>query len=554
MQFTSRFHPRFWCGPFVVALTAWGLTAMAVDPGGEFPSAPPGPGVTLDESFNVWQGLFLKRSGAHYGWRLIDPANVMEIFKDPQYLPDHPPLGRLWLGVSHDLAAAAVPMKPNPAGWSLAHARFGSATAYALTILLVGWVASRWYSPGVGICSSLALLLMPRAFAHAHLAALETVTNLTWTIAALAVAAWWTGDKPPSKRMALLSGFFWGLAMLTKIQGVLLMVPVGLWGLCYWRQRAIVPGVLFGIAGALTLFLFWPWLWIDPLDHLQEYLGRTTDRSINKVYYLGETYIDHADEKIPELAGYPVVPWHYPPVMFAATMPLGILICGFIGAFGRHDGRRWDGPLQVIVACLAFPIVLFCLPGVAVYDGVRLFLVSLPLWAIVAGRGAAPAWNWLSVKAGWFGKFIWLTVFLVMPGASMYALQPCQLSAYSTGVGSLRGAAQLGFEPTYWGDSIHRDFQQQVVEAIPAGTRVGVVPVLHQFQIADLASQSRIFREHGLILIPYDPTMTDPPPYVLTFYRKADHSQQLTDVLVRSELVVSYAPQGVKLAALYRLK
>jgi hypothetical protein len=48
--------------------------------------------------------------------------------------------------------------------------------------------------------------------------------------------------------------------------------------------------------------------------------------------------------------------------------------------------------------------------------------------------------------------------------------------------------------------------------------------------------------------------MTNPPQYVLTFYRKADHSRQLTEVLERSELVVSYEPQGVLLAALYRLK
>jgi hypothetical protein len=554
MPFMSRFHPQYWLGPLVVALAAWVLTATAIDPGGAFPKMPGGPGATLDESFNVQQGLYLKRMGAEYGWGLLDPAGAKEIFEDPSYLPDHPPLGRLWLGVSHDLAVSVVPTESSRIRWSLAHARIGSATAYALTILIVGWGASRWYGFGTGFCSSLALLLMPRAFAHAHLAALETVMNLTYTLAALAVAAWWTGDKPPSKRAALLSGCLWGLAMLTKIQGVLLMVPVGVWGVCYWRHRSILPGVLFGAAGAATLFLLWPWLWIDPAEHLQEYLGRTTERSINKVYYLGETYIDHADESVPELAGYPVVPWHYPLVMFGVTVPLGILIFGLIGLFGRHEGKRWDGPLQVVVACGLFPIALFCLSGVAVYDGVRLFLVSLPLWAIVAGRGAALAWNWLSGKAGWFGKFIWLTVFLVMPGVSMYALQPCQSSYYNMGVGSLRGAARLGFEPTYWGDSIHRDFQQEVVEAIPAGSRVGMVPVLHQFQIDAFQSQSHIFRERGLTLEPYDPNMTNPPQYVLTFYRKADHSRQLTEVLERSELVVSYEPQGVLLAALYRLK
>lgn len=554
MPSPSRFRPRFWFGPLVVALIAWGLTVVAIDPGGEFPGVPAGPGVTLDESFNVQQGLFLKRTGAQYGWGLLHPASLQELFEHPDYLPDHPPFGRVWLGVWHDVAGTFIQAEAPPWVWSLALARIGSATAYALTILLVGWVAARWYGWGTGLCSSLALLLMPRAFGHAHLAALETVMNLTYALAALAVAAWWTKEKPPTKRAALLSGCLWGLAMLTKIQGVLLMVPVGVWGLCYWRHRAILPGVLFGAAGAATLFLFWPWLWIEPVGHLQEYLGRTTDRSINKVFYLGETYIDHADEGVPELSGHPVVPWHYPLVMFAVTVPLGLHLFGLIGLIGRHGGKRWDGPLQVLFACFLFPIVLFSLPGIAVYDGVRLFLVSLPLWAIVAGRGAALAWGWLSGQAGWFGKFVWLTVFLAMPAASMFALHPCQLSYYNMGVGSLRGAAHLGFEPTYWGDSIHREFQQEIVAAIPAGSRVGVVPVLHRFQIPDLVSQSHIFRGHELRLEPYDPNMADPPAYVLTFYRKADHSGQLTDVLKRSELVVSYEPQGVKLAALYRLK
>lgn len=553
MPSTSRFHPRHWFGPLVVALVAWGLTVIAIDPGGEFPSAPGGPGVTLDESFNVQQGLYLKRMGAQYGWSVLEPANVRKLFEDPRYLPDHPPLGRLWLDISHDLAASVVPMKPNQTGWSLAHARVGSATGYALTILLIGWAASRWYGPGIGICSSLAMLMMPRVFAHAHLAALETPINLTYTMAALAVAAWWTGDNPPTKRAALLCGVLWGLAMLTKIQGVLLMVPVGVWGLCYWRHRAILPGVLFGVAGALTLFLLWPWLWIEPVGHLQEYLGRTTDRSINKVFYLGETYIDHADENIPELAGYPVVPWHYPLAMSAVTVPLGLQIFALIGLFGRCEGKRWDGPLQVVVACLLFPIALFCVSGIAVYDGVRLFLVSFPLLALVAGRGAALAWNWLSRKAGLFGKFVWLTIFLAMPSVSMFALHPCQLSYYHMGVGSLRGAARLGFEPTYWGDSIHRDFQKEMVAKIPAGSRVGVVPVLHQFQIDALKSQSHLFREHGLQLEPFDPNMKNPPSFVLTFYRKADHSEQLTGVLEQSELLVTYEPQGVRLAGLYRL-
>ncbi|HSG70298.1 MAG TPA: glycosyltransferase family 39 protein, partial [Planctomycetaceae bacterium] len=470
------------------------------------------------------------------------------------YNPDHPPLGRLWLGVSSEIARRVAPSVAPENELRIVHARFGSATAYALTILLVGWVTARWYGSGAGLCAALALFMMPRVFGHAHLAALESVTNLFYTMAALAVASLWTGTQPPSKKAAIFCGILWGLAMLTKIQGVLLMVPVGLWGLCYWRGKSILPGVLFGLSGVVTLFVFWPWLWTNTFEHLQSYLGRTTDRSINKVYYLGEVWVDHEDPTVPELADYHELPWHYPLVMFLVTVPLGLQLLGLLGLKVKPAGRRFDGPMQVVLACMVFPLFLFCLPGVAVYDGTRLFLVSFPLWAIPIGRGGVAAWNWFSARAGLFGKIVWALVFFGSQLASMFVLHPCLLSYNNLGVGSVRGANALGFEPTYWADTLHRDFQKQVVNAIPPGSRVGLVPVLHQFQVEAFQHESLIFRAHKIHLEPFDPTFKNPPEYVMTFYRKADHSQQLTDVLSRSELLVEFRRQGVLLAALYRLK
>lgn len=555
MKLNSRFHPQFCLGPLFLAVLAGALVGVALDPGGDLPDWPSGPGMTLDESFNVQQGVYLKRGIATFGWGVLDPASLREIFDTENgYLPDHPPLGRLWLGVAHDLAAEALPTETEEqTGWSLLHARFGSAVAFALTVFIIGWVAGYIYSPATGFFSSLALVMMPRVVGHAHLASLETVTNLFYTIAVLAVAALWTKSQPPTRKAALFCGVLWGLAMLTKIQGILIMVPVGIWGLCFWRLRSIVPGALFGIAGFVTLLAFWPWLWNSPVEHLQEYLGRTTDRSINKVYYLGETYIDHADDSRPELAEYDVVPWHYPLLMFAVTVPLGFQFLGLLGLKVKPIGRLFDGPLQVILLCAFFPVALFCLPSVSVYDGVRLFLTAYPLWAIVIGRGGAVAWEWLSVRAGLFGKIVWLTAFLGAQLGSMFVLHPCSLSYYNIGVLSLRGADDLGFEPTYWGDSLHREFQEEVVSAVPTGTRIGLVPVLHQHQLSSLSSQSRVFQDHQIEIVPFDPQMPAPPEYVMTFYRKADHSAELTERLEQAELIVEYRRQGVLLSGLFKL-
>ena len=80
MKLNSRFHPQFWLGPLLLAVLAGTLIGVAVDPGGDLPNWPSGPGVTLDESFNVQQGVYLKRGIATYGWGALDPASLQEIY------------------------------------------------------------------------------------------------------------------------------------------------------------------------------------------------------------------------------------------------------------------------------------------------------------------------------------------------------------------------------------------------------------------------------------------------------------------------------------------
>jgi hypothetical protein len=49
---------RFW-PVAVVAIVAWLSIVVSVDPGGSYPHLPQGPGLTVDEIFNVEQGVYL---------------------------------------------------------------------------------------------------------------------------------------------------------------------------------------------------------------------------------------------------------------------------------------------------------------------------------------------------------------------------------------------------------------------------------------------------------------------------------------------------------------
>ena len=490
---------RAFVGPLLVAFVALLSVVLTLDGAGDYPSLCEGPGITLDESFNVQMGVYQWNALCEYHIALLHPDSVREVFgPGSNYNPDHPPLGRVWLGVWHDLTKWMFPPADHPSPFVTDCARVGSATAFALTVFLIGLFATKWYGRTAGIVAAVSLVLMPRVFAHAHLASLETCMNLTYSAAILAVAHWWPLGFNRKRRgwiIPALTGVLFGLALLTKMQAIVIPPVVGLWAIWNWRVRAIKPLVLFGLVGVAVFFVGWPWLWLDPLHNFREYFARTTSRAVLNCYYLGQVWHDKD------------VPWHYPFVMFAVTVPVGLHALGLCGVLG--SGRAWRQPReQLLLAAVLFPLVLFAIPGVAVYDGERLFLISFPIWAVLIGRGAEIAAGFLKQKTEsgqWRmlgshrARVATVTLGLLTQSVGMIVMHPCQLSYYNLLVGGLNGADRLGFERTYWGDSVTRSVLDLIPET-PENHFVDVMPVLHQFQLDDLMQQSPILRRKRIRL------------------------------------------------------
>lgn len=553
-------RPRAWAGPLIVAMVALAAVVLTLDAAGDYPKLFEGPGITLDESFNVQMGVYQWKALREYHVALLHPDSVREVFgPGSNYNPDHPPLGRVWLGVWHDLVERLFPPDdhpPNEAGVRFVTdcARAGSAAAFSLTVFLVGLFASKWYGRAAGIVAAVSLVLMPRVFAHAHLASLETFMNLTYSATILAVAHWWQVRSPGFSRpetqppeggtpnvsvlTAVLTGILFGLALLTKMQAILIPPVVGVWALWHWRARAIKPLAILGLVGVIVFFVGWPWLWLDPAKHFHEYFARTTNRAVLNCYYLGQVWTDKD------------VPWHYPFVMFAVTVPIGLHALAMLGVVGHaskrtrsvSEGLSTPGPRgrfgfvcepreQLLVMATLFPLVLFALPDVAVYDGERLFLVSYPIWSVLIGRGAEVVLVHLQRKAE-SGQWRWVashraritavTLFLLAQSIGVIVMHPCQLSYYNLLVGGLYGADRLGFERTYWGDSVTRSLLTSMPESSKT-QRVDVTPVLHQFQLDELMQQSPILRKKNIRLRPLnDQRDGDVPDAWLVFTRKAD--------------------------------
>ncbi len=549
---------RIPAGPLVVACLTLIVTLLTLDPGGDRLGLPEGPGLTTDEVLNVEAGLSLQADLAANGWGLLLPESWSDAFSAPHYQSDYPPLGRLVLAGAHDVAQAVWPVPTAPADpprWFAGQARTASAFAFAATILLVGGYTTRWYGRVAGTVAALALPLMPRLFAHAHIASIESILGFIFTLTVLATAdlwpralestnpirSWWM----PPKRLYLVTGICLGLTLLTKIQGVLFPIPFSLWVIARYGRRGILGVAGVGLVSALVLFVGWPWLWIDPLEHAKDYF-LPAGRSHLFCWYLGQRYIDGSDLAFPEFAE---VPWHYPFVMFAVTVPVGLHVLGLCGVFVRNNSNESEGTsrrslplrdprLQLILGVMLFPLLLFAIPGITVYDGERLFLVSFPLGGVCVGRGAAallarllplePRASAPLLTASWKTGLA-VVLLLFSESYTLITLHPCQLSYYNWLVGGLRGANALGFEPTYWADSVTREMHQQIVAQVPAGATVHVAPVLHPIQLEGMLSQAPLLIRHGVKLAAYDDSIRDQVRYVLVYRRQADPRDSLNE-------------------------
>ena len=487
-----------------------------------------GPGITTDEPLDVRPGRTYVETLLKRGPGFFDRATVTAVFRDNA---EHPPLGRWLLGIA---ATLGQPFEilfmggPDPLGLYIHAARLAPAACFALLVGLVTHASARRYGPPAGLAAGFGLLVMPRVFAHAHLGALDTFITTFWVLALLAVERALAARRPG---LALLgAGALWGLALLTKIHAWLL-VPVALARVVgvLGPKRGLPAFAGWASVGLATFFAGWPWLWYDTAPRVLHYLGTGVARATIHVTYFGQVYADRD------------VPWHYPWVYFAVTVPVGIHLFGLIGLREGWRQRKDDHFPLVLGGTIAGLLALFS-TRVPVYDGERLFLMAFPLWALLVGRGFASAWTWsrrLRVRAA-------LAALLLAQAYGVVALHPFQLSYYNALVGGLPGAERLGLELTYWGDAVDRGLLDRLVAEAPEGATAALAPTLYPGQ--GIATTTRAMAARSLILKDEDAATT--ADWLIVSRRTAYWSNGLRARLARGRIVAEQSRQGVWLSAL----
>ena len=487
----------------------------------------------------------------------------------------HPPLGQLLAGIMVRLLAGLRLPLLSTVG-IIAAARIAPALCFGGTVaLLAGW-CERELGTRTAFLAGLSLLLFPRVFGAAQFVSLDVPMMFTWL---LAVVAWeWAlaGPRPaeqensrtgeqverpgspavscspaqllspsaPSPRppvggrpslravlapRALLAAGALGLALLTKLNALFLPLVLWPWALLRYGRRALGPILASLLLAPLLFFLCWPWLYHDTVARAATYLLDKMSRPALPVYYLGWAYVDA------------YAPWHYPVVMLAVTVPLGLLVASVLGLIvacrrrpptavtgserslplRRHAPER--PTIELALVNLTAILVVAMLPWAPKYDGVRLFLPVFPFLAVLTGLGLEAMFRWVSGLEYVFRPLRWRRLgwaagvtFLLTQSVGLIWAWPFHLTYYNMVVGGLRGAERLGFESIYWGEAFDRSAwaaldelalrQKEPRAGVAVGSRVRVA-------FAGMAKEVPEFlQQHGYLsdaFVPLGPQASD---------------------------------------------
>lgn len=167
------------------------------------------------------------------------------------------------------------------------------------------------------------IILSPRIFAESFYNSKDIVFLSLFTISLFAGIKYLLN---PNWKAAFILGLASGLATDVRLLGVfvpfgvlvLILLPVNFRKYCF-PKLAVSLFILISSYIAFT-YLFWPWLWHDPLSQIFTAFKNLSKFPVQPpTLYFGK-YLQHGN-----------IPWHYIPVWITITTPILYLIFGVFG-------------------------------------------------------------------------------------------------------------------------------------------------------------------------------------------------------------------------------
>jgi 4-amino-4-deoxy-L-arabinose transferase-like glycosyltransferase len=341
-------------------------------------------------------------------------------------------------------------------------AKLAAAVLHATCIVGIYLLTKRLLGRKTGLFAALFLALDPF---HLALSRVLHIDALAANFMMLSVLSLLVHLRQPRSRLPLLlSGGFAALAVLSKSYGLFLAPFAGLVlaaaHLTKERDlRQAIPSVLgsfaiWCLATALTFFILWPAVWVDPLGTAQGVLdtafgfaatpGRTSD------FFMGEAVADPG-------------PWFYPVALAFRTAPLAVLGLAIALPLLFTGRKAHRGNLAALLAYACLFTILMTM-GAKKFDRymlpVILALDTMAAWGLVQlgtfvrqhlRRRSNGRQHWILDIGYWIFFGFWILLFLFQT-VHMISYHPHYLAYYNPLLGGTQRAVQV--LPVGWGEGM----------------------------------------------------------------------------------------------------
>lgn len=312
------------------------------------------------------------------------------------YQAPHPGVTTMWVsGLSmHLLRTAGMEFAD-----VLSSGRLPIALITSGAILVAYILLAKIFNPKIALLSAVLIALDPFFIAHSRFIHLDAMLTVFMLLSVLSLLAYL--NEPKKKYLLVATGFFTGLALLTKLPALflLLFIPfvILIWhawkqpvsGAHWWLDKSVRLNMLSSvviIAGVcgVTYCILWPAMWVAPIDTISNMITnsgcgllKATLEPHGSGFFMGE--ISNGD--------YGAL--FYPVVILMRSAPLALIfsiIClGFIlHRMTKHEFKTHE----ILIVLLALYIILFTIQmGIGKKALDRYLLPVFPIIDILAAIG-----------------------------------------------------------------------------------------------------------------------------------------------------------------------
>jgi hypothetical protein len=272
-----------------------------------------------------------------------------------------------------------------------------------------------------------------------------------------------------------------GLTTSIRVIGPFAALFITYYALRTKGKQALLPLAIYAIVALITMYLTWPYLWLDPIGHFSESL-----RVMSQYPWRGQVLFNGAE--------YPStgLPYSYLPVLLGIqlTEPVwALFVLGSVVA-GLSSGEK-RGLIALMVSWFIIPLVGFIVTRSPLYDNFRQVFFILPPVFMMAGV--------VMEKIKRPVLQVVLMVLLIMPGIIDSArLHPYEYIYYNRFAGGVSGVLRK-YELDYWGTS-YREAADWLNTHAPDGAFVwvdGPAHLLGMYLRTDLQLYSSYEVEHA---------------------------------------------------------